>query len=1208
MVFVGAGGGPNNNNNNHNNNNMMSSDRSVMSEMIPSSHSRQHQDGFSSYFPSDRSVLTEALHHQHGSASFEDDDMPMDEMQDTIQVMKGKASEVEMLRLEAAASKKEIERLHHMLQHHQPEKKNHLTIAQIDAADQGGGVGRGVSATTTTMLNRDAQQHRSMARSSDSNLIKDDDQEDDDDDVSSLGDAHDVLDDQVPLHSPKAPAAATTTNTAAAAPASTNMAPSLFRLTQAIRSSTRPANMTPAERELWHAVQSALSAARTDYSSRHRTLERQLQESTSQHDHIQLEQTSLQKKYQQAMKRVSSLETELKQTKAKTTPTTANEEVKRLEKKCQQLEKQYLEAHQLALSQQDEHERELRAIQRVLADISTHKDVEVEKMNVKLKKLMTEKEELQHQLDQQAASDTTTREMEVPTTTPEETDARQQIKSLNEEMEDLRNLLQDAVAERDAANQELERKSVKMSALERDMRSAKVNMTAAATAAAEAAVLEKLKKELEAANEQVKQLQGRVEENANLDDLRTLLQETTTARDAAQQELERKTTKLISVERELRAVKAKATVATTKSKSLDADALEQARTDLTTALKEIDQLKIREKDLAADVEAKGKQIRTLRRQINAVRNTKEGSSASTTTNATETAALEDELARVRSDLQEKESSLENAKMIIASLENANGLLAVDLRAKLRNKDDELTAMHSEAADRKRTIDSLALELRDLQCKNVTFDPNVEIRSKRQIERHRDLSSQLEKSLSELQSALVVHEAATESVGTADDPVIQQISDILCQSLAIVKASLEVYDLPDENMELESTFSSYVGTDLTLSSEVGRQVEAMIRDDREAAAKELRQELESKNGSFKRLEEAMNKQADEIKKLRQEYDRLKGEKDSEEERLYAEMRNLRDQCMTNMEVLTKKERELEVLRDSLKVDDGVGYISDDGSDDGDEGVSPNHAPSPPRISSSLQYGPSQAEALATLLVHGGGASVSKVPEGSPSTEEVEKLRAELAKAHLEMEKLSRELRAERDSLANAKMIISSLEKANKSMMEDLRKRLQDSTTAIAALVDKSMENEKVSNELRKEMEQVKREREDERVKFKTDLKKFKDELLVANLRIAAKDKELDELRKTKADHLKELGVLSSSAAATAAAEAAAEIAINKALEAVELTQTFSTNNEILRPPEEDQSPPPLEPELDFGTEAIDGIPTSQDDNHEDSSETCKADPI
>ena len=72
-------------------------------------------------------------------------------------------------------------------------------------------------------------------------------------------------------------------------------------------------------------------------------------------------------------------------------------------------------------------------------------------------------------------------------------------------------------------------------------------------------------------------------------------------------------------------------------------------------------------------------------------------------------------------------------------------------------------------------------------------------------------------------------------------------------------------------------------------------------------------------------------------------------------------------------------------------------------------------------------------------------------------------------------MAKELKTEKESLANAKMIISSLEKANKSMMEDLRSRLHDSNTAIASLLEKSMESEKTTAKLQAELEALRKEK-------------------------------------------------------------------------------------------------------------------------------------
>ena len=73
-----------------------------------------------------------------------------------------------------------------------------------------------------------------------------------------------------------------------------------------------------------------------------------------------------------------------------------------------------------------------------------------------------------------------------------------------------------------------------------------------------------------------------------------------------------------------------------------------------------------------------------------------------------------------------------------------------------------------------------------------------------------------------------------------------------------------------------------------------------------------------------------------------------------------------------------------------------------------------------------YDPAQTEALAALIAAGGN-----VPGRDPD------LKTELLRALSEKENAGKELKAERESLANAKLIISSLEKANKSLLMELK---------------------------------------------------------------------------------------------------------------------------------------------------------------------------
>ena len=126
-------------------------------------------------------------------------------------------------------------------------------------------------------------------------------------------------------------------------------------------------------------------------------------------------------------------------------------------------------------------------------------------------------------------------------------------------------------------------------------------------------------------------------------------------------------------------------------------------------------------------------------------------------------------------------------------------------------------------------------------------------------------------------------------------------------------------------------------------------------------------------------------------------------------------------------------------------------------------------------------------------------------------EIQMLKNEIIQQQREREANAAKLQAEKESLANAKMIISSLEKANKSMLEDLRSRLQDSNTAIASLLEKSMEHEKTIDGLRKELESVRQERETDGKKAETKMAKLRDENLVFSMRLASKDREVEDLQ-------------------------------------------------------------------------------------------------
>eukprot|EP00934_Nitzschia_sp_Nitz4_P003737 Nitzschia sp. Nitz4//scaffold42_size132992//49569//52208//NITZ4_003392-RA/size132992-processed-gene-0.30-mRNA-1//-1//CDS//3329551697//3727//frame0 len=578
--------------------------------------------------------------------------------------------------------------------------------------------------------------------------------------------------------------------------------------------------------------------------------------------------------------------------------------------------------------------------------------------------------------------------------------------------------------------------------------------------------------------------QAPLTESARVEELKNTIKEMEADQAASKKELDRKARRLLVLERDYRI--AKGNLQKAQSGKLPKDTLKLS-VQVDSLKAEVEDLKERNHKLVLEMEAKESRKPPRKTSMTPPPMTPPRPGTPTDNESVCSALSQEEVESLQKNLVDTHSSLENAKKIIASLENANGSMAVDLRAKLKAKEEELTMVQTESAERKRRLDSLATELRDLQRKTDTIE-RFEKQSNAQMIRHKALMGLLENSLNGLQSASAVHEVAT-STGQPDPVNMDKIGEILTDTLVGIRTSI---NLTEQYLEEFDDNSTVAMTEVDVSSEVGRQIDSIIKSDREALAKSMKDELEQKRVTVRRLEETIKKQNEELKQLR-----LVGSS-GDNQRLLDEIQSLREQCSTNMEVLAKKERELSVLRSSLKVDENdAGYISDDASE-GDE----DDDDDAPVVPAGLKgYDPAQTEALATLMASGG-----KISSGKSDWKD------EYVKALEEREKASKELQAERDSLANAKLIISSLEKANKSMMEDLRSRLQDSNTAIASLLEKSMEHEKNSLALQEEVSKLKKEKAELEKEHLTQIGKAKDTAKVHSLRALSKDRELSDLRR------------------------------------------------------------------------------------------------
>lgn len=427
---------------------------------------------------------------------------------------------------------------------------------------------------------------------------------------------------------------------------------------------------------------------------------------------------------------------------------------------------------------------------------------------------------------------------------------------------------------------------------------------------------------------------------------------------------------------------------------------------------------------------------------------------------------------LKKELEERSAALENAKMIIASLENASGSLASDTRFKLKAKDSEILSLKTDARHQQKKLDNLATQLKEIQ------------REKAQLaeERGNDLTriavwkATLRERLSEMQSAAVILEA------TRDDPsATQRFSEVVAEAMETMQKTVDALDslhtdLEDDDDDESSRHprspgSRYDGSFPTNDMDSlasGRSANSRLSKD---SLREIKHDLEEKATTVRRLEEELRKVREEAQVSRLEAEKIEKQRESDIKSLHGEIQMLRIQSSTNMELLAKKERELAVLRDSLKVeDDDVGYISDDATDIDDED---DEAAGGGTSLSLAKYNASQTEAIAALMAHGrSGSGDIPMPEGQAT--ETDQLRYELRQSRLDMERAQKDLKIEKESLANAKMIISSLEKASKNMMEDLRSRLQESNSAIASLLEKSMESEKNTRKLETELDSLRKE--------------------------------------------------------------------------------------------------------------------------------------
>ncbi|GFH51270.1 predicted protein [Chaetoceros tenuissimus] len=184
-----------------------------------------------------------------------------------------------------------------------------------------------------------------------------------------------------------------------------------------------------------------------------------------------------------------------------------------------------------------------------------------------------------------------------------------------------------------------------------------------------------------------------------------------------------------------------------------------------------------------------------------------------------------------------------------------------------------------------------------------------------------------------------------------------------------------------------------------------------------------------------LERSLRMMRSETDRIKKNIEELKTEKDQETAILGIELASLQGKFEAKCELLEQKEEELKNLKSSF-TEQSMEYISDDDSDGDIEENSSLFLPS-----TSLH--PNAEKEFSDLC---------------------KQLQSERDEAQKNSKKKD-------DDLAEAKMIISSLEQSNKAITDNLRSRLHDSNAALVSLLEQSKQKESENAELKSKLQAI-----------------------------------------------------------------------------------------------------------------------------------------
>ena len=301
--------------------------------------------------------------------------------------------------------------------------------------------------------------------------------------------------------------------------------------------------------------------------------------------------------------------------------------------------------------------------------------------------------------------------------------------------------------------------------------------------------------------------------------------------------------------------------------------------------------------------------------------------------------------------------------------------------------------------------------------------------------------------------------------------------------SVVEKSLTILEESDNSAAADNSESDELNTSGEMDS-LKKKVEG-LSEEKDATIVRLNENLVEKNAAVHNLDDQLNLQKEESNRLRQELEKARDEFRQALSESQFEIQRLTDDFTMANEQLTKKEKELSVLKESLN-EPSTGYISDDDDfdDDEDDGVTGIVPTDAAELQATIS---AEAENLQLLL-----KQAQQVGSSSTSTTN-ERLKALEEEVRLQQDLAAKQLKEKDDALANAKMIISSLEQSNKSMLEDLRNRLHDSNTAIVSLLSKNQN-------LEGEVKDLKTKREEEARRLRDEAKEGEDELAELRQRV------------------------------------------------------------------------------------------------------------